>query len=87
MHRWLTQHQQVKQDALVQLLANHIDVLADGEISVLESLDVLDLVRVLDGEYFQGICQARRALRTFRLDRVVKQVISENSGEITDPQS
>lgn len=154
LHRWLAQHQPVKRDALAQLLANHLDeVLADGEISVLESLDVLDLVealaqgksfadmqdwqalaplieneppkvkrrpsrqnpdrvtgsrldairfhylnaagehsdrrvvvRVLDGEYFQGVCQARRALRTFRLDRVVGQVTSEDTGEIADPQ-
>lgn len=155
LHHWLASHQQAKSDALAQLLANHLDeVLADGEISVLESLDVLDLVealaqgksfsdmqdwqalaplieneppkvkrrqkqqnpnritgnrldairfsylnadgefsdrrvvvRVLDGEYFQGVCQARRALRTFRLDRVVGTITSEDTGEIADPQS
>lgn len=42
------------------------------------------VVRVLDDEYFQGICQSRRALRTFRLDRVVGKITSEDTGEVDD---
>ena len=43
------------------------------------------MVRVLDDEYFQGICQSRRAMRTFRLDRVQGDITSEESGEIANP--
>lgn len=152
LQRWLDDHPHVRQDALVALLADHIDVvLADGEVSILESLDVLALVeaialgktieqmagwqaladsaetpcgkvrrrkdadvltatagqpldtirfsyensegeysertvrvRSLGGEYFRGHCLKRRADRTFRLDRVIGEVTSEDTGEVAD---
>lgn len=40
------------------------------------------VVHQLDGEYFQGRCLMRNATRTFRLDRVIGDVTSEDSGEV-----
>lgn len=42
------------------------------------------VVHQLDGEYFQGRCLMRNATRTFRLDRVIGDVTSEDSGEVAD---
>ncbi|MFN4238561.1 MAG: BRCT domain-containing protein [Vogesella sp.] len=42
------------------------------------------VVHQLDGEYFQGRCLMRNATRTFRLDRVIGDVTSEDSGEVGD---
>lgn len=36
----------------------------------------------LDDEYFEGWCRARRDVRTFRLDRVVGDVVSMDTGEV-----
>lgn len=42
------------------------------------------VVHQMDGEYFQGRCLMRNATRTFRLDRIIGDVTSENSGEVTN---
>ncbi|MCG9124273.1 hypothetical protein LH460_06255 [Laribacter hongkongensis] len=39
----------------------------------------------VDGAYIEGRCHLRGAMRTFRLDRVVGDITSEESGEIADP--
>lgn len=41
------------------------------------------VVHVLDEEYFNGFCLDRMANRTFRLDRVVGNITSEETGEIS----
>ncbi|MXR38001.1 hypothetical protein [Craterilacuibacter sinensis] len=74
-----------KKQSQSRITGNRLDAIrfsylnADGKFS-----DRSVVVRVLDDEYFQGVCQSRRALRTFRLDRVIGQVTSEDTGEVDD---
>ncbi|TCP13788.1 BRCA1 C Terminus (BRCT) protein [Crenobacter luteus] len=54
---------------------------ADGDFS---SRQVL--VQGVKGKYIEGVCLLRNAVRTFRLDRVVGQITSEETGEICWPE-
>lgn len=42
-------------------------------------------VTAISDEYFEGWCRARKAARTFRLDRVTGDVVSMETGEIDNP--
>lgn len=43
------------------------------------------VVRVVDDDYFEGRCLTRQAMRTFRLDRIIGSVTSEQTGEVASP--
>lgn len=48
LNRWMLSHPEVLEDDLARLLADHLSVvLADGEISPLESIDLFDLAEAL----------------------------------------
>lgn len=40
----------------------------------------------LDDNYFEGWCKQRRAVRSFRLDRVIGDVVSMGTGEVRSPE-
>lgn len=42
------------------------------------------VVRELEERYLTGVCLLRGAVRTFRLDRVVGELVSEETGEVAD---
>ncbi len=53
---------------------------ADGDV-----MDRHVIVQAVDGIYIDGFCLTRKAVRTFRLDRIIGNVSSENTGEVLAP--
>lgn len=43
-------------------------------------------VYMVDGTYIDGFCMDRQADRTFRVDRIIGEVISESTGEVMEPR-
>jgi hypothetical protein len=62
----------------------HLDVIRfkykgrDDYIAHSRSVDVSGA----DGRYIEGFCQTRRAVRTFRIDRIKGEVVSLETGEV-----
>lgn len=53
---------------------------ADGDV-----MERHVVVQAVDGIYIDGFCLMRQAVRTFRLDRIIGNVTSENTGEVLAP--
>lgn len=53
---------------------------ADGDV-----MDRHVIVHAVDDDYIEGVCLLRKAVRTFRLDRIIGDVTSEETGEVADP--
>lgn len=53
---------------------------ADGDV-----MERHVVAQAVDGIYIDGFCLTRKAVRTFRLDRIIGKVTSENTGEVLAP--
>lgn len=53
---------------------------ADGDV-----MERHVVVQAVDGIYIDGFCLTRKAVRTFRLDRIIGNITSDNTGEVLFP--